>query len=90
MSFETGITVLRMIGRPCGASLYEIATALDISYTKARNIMNALNKEFEISILDAQAINPRYERYFLGFNDNLGSQLLRFSYPKAEDYDFYA
>ena len=85
MQFSTGIKVLRMIGRPHGASLYEIASALDVSYRKARGIVKALGCEFDVYTLDCYATDPRDERYFLGYEDKLESGILSCSRHDCDD-----
>ncbi len=85
MQFSTGIKVLRMISRHNGASLYEIASELDVSYRKARGIVKALNSEFDVYSLDCNATDPRNERYFLGYEDKLECILLSCGLRDCDD-----
>ena len=88
MQFSTGVKVLRMIGRPHGASLYEIASTLDVSYRKARGIVKALGSEFDVYTLDCYAADPRDERYFLGYKNELEKCILSSGRRDCSD-DFF-
>ena len=90
MKFETGIKALKMIARPCGAAVYELAVALELSIKKTREVLMAINKEFDIYAVDSMSSNPRYERYFLGLREEYESQIISCLHYNYEDSDVVA
>ena len=75
MEFFTGWDAMKLMERPRGASLYEIADNLSISKRYAQEVVNTIGCVKEIYEKTGDYLYPRRKRFYLNAVDEFGAPL---------------